>query len=148
MRHRASTPPRLRNCREIKEKQYALERQDAEKLIANTNKNVDMATNESFSDHELSIIASVTQPTGGAGVEDTEIDISSEAAKYTDSGNETSEDIVSGADMDIMQTRRQSSVNSVNKDGNQMRWNSGVNGKIVEQMHCRRCALLTIWQVR
>ena len=38
-----------RGCREIREKQYVLERQDAEKLIADTKKSVDMDTDESFS---------------------------------------------------------------------------------------------------
>ena len=69
-----------RGCRETKERQYAFERQDAEKLIACANKNVDMDTYESFSDHELSIDASVTRSTDGAGAEDTEMDISSEEA--------------------------------------------------------------------
>jgi hypothetical protein len=67
-----------RGGREIREKQYVLERQDAEKLIADTKKNVDMDTDESFSAHALSIDASVTQSTDGAGAEDdTEMDISS-----------------------------------------------------------------------
>ena len=57
-----------RGCREIKEKQYALERQDAEKLIADTKTNVVMDTDESFSDHELSTDASVAQSTDGAGL--------------------------------------------------------------------------------
>ena len=90
-----------RGCREIKEKQYTLERQDAGKLIADTKKSVDMDTDKSFSDHELSIDASVTQSADGVGAEDTEMDVSSEEASYTDFGKETSEDIVSDADMDM-----------------------------------------------
>ena len=39
-----------RGCREGKEKQYVLERQDAENFIAATKKNVDMDTDESFSE--------------------------------------------------------------------------------------------------
>ena len=86
-----------RGCREIKEKQYALERQDAEKLIADTKRNVDnvMDTDESFSAHQLSIDANVTQSAEGTGTEDTEMDISSEEVSYTDSGKETSGEIVS-----------------------------------------------------
>ena len=91
-----------RGCREIRETQYVLERQDAEKLIADTKKNVDMDTDESFSAHELSVDVSVTQSTDGAGAEDdTEMDISSEEASYTDYGKETSEEIESDADMDV-----------------------------------------------
>ena len=105
-----------RGCNEIKEKQYALERQDAEKLIAGTKKSVDMDTDDSFSDHELGIDASVTQSTDGAGVEDTEMDINSEEASYTDSGKETSEDIVSDADMD-MYTEKQANNSELSEQG-------------------------------
>ena len=45
-----------------------------------------MDTDESFNEHELSIDASVTQSTDGAGAEDTKMDISSEEASYTYSG--------------------------------------------------------------
>ena len=90
-----------RGCRKIKEKQYILERQNAKKLIADTKKNVNMDTDENFSAHELSIDTSVTQSTDGADFEDTEMDISSEETSYTYSGKETSEEIVSDADMDV-----------------------------------------------
>ena len=60
-----------------------------------------MDTDESFSEHELSIDASVTQSTDGAGAEDTEMDVSSEEESYLDSGRETSEEIASDADMDM-----------------------------------------------
>ena len=105
-----------RGYREIKEKQYKLERKDAEKLIADTKKNIDMDIDEGFSEHELSIDASVTQSTDGADAEDTEMDVSSEEESYMDSGKETSEEIASDADMD-MSTGKQALINELVDQG-------------------------------
>ena len=59
-----------------------------------------MDTDESFS--ELSQDASVTESTEGADSEDNELtDIDSGEDSYMDSGKETSEDVISDADIDI-----------------------------------------------